>query len=677
MKCLKKIGAVAISAVVVTGMMSGAGSISYAAEKLEKQETVYVNQKADGSVDNITVSDWLKNISGTGNVTDASNLDNIKNVKGDESFQQEKDGKLVWSANNADIYYQGTTNETLPVGVHISYKLDGVATDAKEMAGKSGKLTITLQYENNMNGENEEQSIPFLMTSAMILPVDTFHNVTVSQGKIISEGSNQILVAYGMPGLEEELKLSGDMKEKLDKKIGDTVTITADVTDFSMGSIYTVASSNVFSDIDLDADGNMDDLENAIDGLVSATDELISGSKELSEGLTTLQSSFKTYAAGVNSVGKGASDLATGASDLKKGITKYTKGVKSLTDGTGQYITGTQSLAEGVSSYVAGEKLIDSGIAELYTKTKDFPAQYGAFSKGLQDYIDGVDRIANKDNADALVKGTSAVKGGIQDLHSNLVKMNAGCAQYGAIIDMLEQLKNQQPGMAEQINAAISLLQAQRDGMAEMVQATGEGSPLASGADQLAGAMQQLGDNAGVLTQGGQSLKNYNSQISEGITGISGGISSLYTGIQQLSASNEALLAGATQLQTKSTDLITGIGQITKSSALLNSSVATLSKGANKLSKGTGSLESATKDVGIGVDKLQTGSISLLNGMNQFKAEGTGKLQNEYDNNIKTVIERFRSLTVGAKEYKTFSGVADGMDGEVQFIFETEEISSK
>lgn len=669
MKCLKKIGAVAISAVLVTGMISGAGSVSYAAEKMEKQETVYVNQKADGSVDNITVSDWLKNISGTGNVTDVSHLDNIKNVKGDESFRQEKDGKLVWSANNADIYYQGTTNETLPVGVHISYKLDGVNTDAKEMAGKSGKLTITLQYENNMDDGDEEQSIPFLMTSAIILPVDTFHNVTVSQGKIISEGSNQILVVYGMPGLEEELKLSGDMKEKLDKKIGDTVTITADATDFSLGSIYTVASSNVFSDIDLDADGSMDDLENAIDELVSATDKLISGSKELSDGLTTLQNSFKTYAAGVNDVGKGASDLATGAGKLEKGISKYTKGVKSLTDGTDQYIAGTQTLAQGVSAYVAGEQLIDSGISELYTKTKDFPTQYGAFSDGLLSYISGVDQITNKENVKALADGASSIKGGIQDIHNNLAGIN------NALIELLDKMGEENTD--GKLDQAIASLKTQQATLAVMVQATGEGSNLAKGAGQLAGAMQQLNDNAGQLSQGGQSLKSYNSQISEGITGISGGISSLYTGIQQLSDSNDALLAGATQLQTKSTDLITGIGQLTASSAALNSSAKSLSKGAKKLSKGTGSLENATKDVSLGVDKLQGGSLSLLNGMNQFKADGTGRIQNEYDNNIKTVVERFKSLSAGAKEYKTFSGVADGMDGEVQFIFQTEEISSK
>ena len=32
---------------------------------VEKEETVYVNLKTDGTVNDITVSDWLKNITGT------------------------------------------------------------------------------------------------------------------------------------------------------------------------------------------------------------------------------------------------------------------------------------------------------------------------------------------------------------------------------------------------------------------------------------------------------------------------------------------------------------------------------------------------------------------------------------------------------------------------------------
>ena len=47
-------------------------------KKEDKTETVYVNANADGSVDKITVSDWLKNHSSSDTLEDFSNLENIK-----------------------------------------------------------------------------------------------------------------------------------------------------------------------------------------------------------------------------------------------------------------------------------------------------------------------------------------------------------------------------------------------------------------------------------------------------------------------------------------------------------------------------------------------------------------------------------------------------------------------
>ena len=99
--------------------------------------------------------------------------------------------------------------------------------------------------------------------------------------------------------------------------------------------------------------------------------------------------------------------------------------------------------------------------------------------------------------------------------------------------------------------------------------------------------------------------------------------------------------------------------------------------GATKLSKGASKLNGATKEVKTGVNKLQDGSVTLLDGMNQFKDEGTGKLQSEYNSKIKTVMDRFKAITNDADEYKTFSGISDDMNGSVKFIFQTEEIKNK
>ena len=81
----------------------------------EKDETVYVLVGADGSVKKIIVSDWIKNALGSASVADKTELSDIVNVKGDESYSVNGDNMKVWDAEGNDIYYQGNIEKELPV----------------------------------------------------------------------------------------------------------------------------------------------------------------------------------------------------------------------------------------------------------------------------------------------------------------------------------------------------------------------------------------------------------------------------------------------------------------------------------------------------------------------------------------------------------------------------------
>lgn len=672
MRYLKKTCAVTLSAAMVLGLAATAGNVSYAATNVEKEETVYVNLDSDGTVDDVTVSNWLKNVTGTSDVQDVSNLKDIKNVKGDETFTQNGD-KLTWKANDADIYYQGTTDEKPPVNVKISYQLDGKDIKAEDLAGKSGKLKMTIQYENNstfedeVDGKNVKMNTPFLMASAVILPVDTFSEVTVSQGKLVSEGSNQILVAYGMPGLADSLNLTDDMKDEMNEKLGDTVTVEATVKDFSMDSIYTVASSSEFSDIDLDDDSDMNDLEDAVNDLADATDELISGSSDLSDGLTTLKDNFKTYASGVGDVSKGASDLSTGAGKLAKGIKQYTNGVTTLTNGAGQYVSGANQLASGVTQYISGEKVLDDGISKLYNSAKDFPAKYSDFDAGLNDYVNGVNSIPttiSKKVGDITDGYETAV--GAADTAKAVAA--AKTAAYAAI-DATSLDADKKDALKAEIEKALTTA-------AEEQRANDKKVAEKVTANVKSKGMSDLNSQFAELAEGGNELVTNSATIKAGIAAVGSGAKDLYDGVKQLSSANDTLLKGATTLSKSGLSLTDGIKTLTGSTKTLTSSANQLSNGASKLSKGASKLDSATKEVSSGVNKLQNGSVTLLDGMNQFKDEGTGKLQNEYNSKIKTVMDRFKAITKDADDYKSFSGIADGMDGSVKFIFQTAEIKS-
>ena len=68
-----------------------------------KEETVYVVADSQGNKKNVIVSDWLDNKSGLSSIKDKSELSNIENVKGDESFHI-NNGEVEWNAQGEDIY---------------------------------------------------------------------------------------------------------------------------------------------------------------------------------------------------------------------------------------------------------------------------------------------------------------------------------------------------------------------------------------------------------------------------------------------------------------------------------------------------------------------------------------------------------------------------------------------
>ena len=323
-------------------------------EDAGKEETVYVVAEPDGSVKNIIVSEWLKNENGAGAVEDVSDLADIENVKGDETFSRNGE-KITWQADGNDIYYQGTTDKELPVTEKITYFLDGKEMSADEIAGKSGKVTIRFDYINNekttqiVNGETYEVYVPFTVMTGMILPED-YKNVEVTNGKVISDGDKKIVVGLAMPGMKKSLDLKdGDLEE--DMEIPDYVEVSADVENFSLNMTMSVVMNDLLNETNLSEAFDLSGLDEDLDTLSDSSEQLVDGSEELSEGMSTLKESMKEFAAGVDT--------------LKNGITNYTNGATQLNDGISTLAGSTDTLIDGVSTLNSSAATLNSGIAKL------------------------------------------------------------------------------------------------------------------------------------------------------------------------------------------------------------------------------------------------------------------------------------------------------------------------
>ena len=367
-----------------------------------KVETVYVSADASGAANDIIVSEWLKNAGATAELADKTELKDIVNVKGDETFKDNGDGTLTWEAKGSDIYYQGVTDKKLPVNMKITYSLDGKEIKPEELAGKSGKVTIRFEYENtdkqtvDVDGKEVEVFTPFVMMSGMILDGDKFSNVDISNGKVISDGGNYIVMGVAVPGLKDSLDISEDKWDELDdedleKKLSNSFEITADTTDFELGMTMTMASSDVLSDFgmsDLSNSDKIDDLKDDMNKLNDGSNDLVDGSKELK---------------------KGTGELRDGVSDLYDGTKEFKDGTKELKDGTGKLSDGTKDFYDGIVKYTDGAHELRNGAAVLEDGVKAAKDGTSALRKGMED----ADLV---NNAKALAQGTEAINGGVKQM---------------------------------------------------------------------------------------------------------------------------------------------------------------------------------------------------------------------------------------------------------------------
>ena len=145
-----------------TGAPSAVATAASASDtEAVKDETVYVMTAADGSTRKILVSDWIKNALPAEAQKAIENLNDAQQVKDD-----------CWT---------GTIQKELPVSMSIHYTLDGKTVTPSELAGKSGKVTIRFEYENNqyevrtVNGVSQKVYVPFVALTGALLDLSLIH----------------------------------------------------------------------------------------------------------------------------------------------------------------------------------------------------------------------------------------------------------------------------------------------------------------------------------------------------------------------------------------------------------------------------------------------------------------------------------------------------------------------
>lgn len=578
-------------------------------KKPSKDETVYVLANADGSVKKIIVSDWIKNNGGK-TVSDKTELSDIKNVKGDESYVMDTDNMREWNADGKDIYYQGTISKALPVDLKVSYELDGKPVSAESLAGKSGKVTIRFDYTNNqyknvsIDGKNTKIYVPFVMLTGLLLDNDIFTNVEISNGKIINDGDRIIAVGFALPGMQENLNLSRD---KVD--IPDFVEITADVNNFALSNTLTVAANSIISDLDVSKLDSADDLQASLTELSSAMSKLLDGSSELYGGLSELLLKSNELISGVDKLANGASALSDGAAALSAGLSELVSNNDTLNAGAKQVF---DTLLSTVS-----QKLKDNGITVDTLTVENYKTVIG----GLLENPTDSQKAELINIADAALNAKLSAIGVPQNYYGAVkvllaTKLSSGETQESAMAEIAAMLQNiSDPQNAAAIGAAAATAESEN------------GKQII---------------NAFCLNLANQTLEP---TVKEAVAQLDS-YNEFYKGVLAYTAGTKQAYDGSTELK----------------------------NGAKELSDGANALKSGSSQLVGGVQQLTDGSKRLADGLKEFNEKGISKLTSLAGDDLGSLVTRIKATVEVSRDYKSFAGIADGTDGDVKFIYRTDEI---
>lgn len=582
-----------------------------------KDETVYILAAADGSPKKIIVSDKLRNTEGAGAVSDRSELSGIENVTGDETFREE-DGSLVWDAAGEDICYQGGIEKETPVNIRVSYRLDGREISPEELAGQSGRVSIRFDYENRqfdtalIDGKRERIAVPFAVLTGLLLDNEVFRNIEVTNGKLLDDGDRCAVVGLALPGLQESLGLDPETL-----RLPDFLEITADVSGFRLGMTLTVATAELFSGLDLSMPDSLTELTERLEGL---TDSLA----ELSDGMGLLCD--------------GAETLLDGSTELADGIGQLSDGLNTLNENSAALKWGARQVFDSLVN-TANEQLAASGL-EIPALTRQNYASVlnGAIGSLNEESV----TAAARQQVEAAVRAqtetvraavTAAVRAELEPQVTAAVRQSVLAqilAAKGISEDTYSLLPEEQRALLEAaadermtspevtaLTEAKTEEQLSSETLAALIEAKTEEQIAALIEQNLASEAVQAQIEAGIgqAAAGAESLRGLKAQLDS--------YNSFYQGLLSYTAGVASAAEGAARLKDAMPAFVDGVTQ----------------------------LRDGLKQV-----------LEGLNGADLDEPDLTG------------LFDRLNAVTEAAKGYRSFSGISEGTEGRLRFVWRTDEI---
>ena len=621
-----------IIAVAMAGAICGStafSSISLAATKSsEKEEVIYANLTSSGDIEKI----YAVNIFEDKDIVDYGVYETVKNMNTMDKINY-SNGKITIQNSEDKLYYQGIMkqNTEMPWTIKVRYKLDGVEYAPSELAGKSGKLEISISIKENKNCKKNFFE-NYALQTVVQLDTNLCENIKSDEATMANVGGLKQLTYTILPGNEKDIK------------------ITSDVTDFEMSEIQ-VNGINLNLGLDKDSidtsslTGELDKLKDAVNDLDDGANELNDGAKKLDDGAVTLTDGIKTIQDGLDQLNSKSSSLTSGSSEVLsalKTIQSSLNNVSTSSKDLKQLSSASTSIKSGIDSLVKGLKTVDSSIDTYNSSLK---------KAGLN----SASELAQK-NKQAL----SAL--GITNTQR---KLYSAYTSGGSQAVSAELAKLAQAGDSEAVALYKQVSAGNTDAVTQYVQAAGK----------LISVETLLKADASYIEGSSKLINGIDAQMStsSGQTTLMSGAVSLQTNYKKFDASIQDLVSSLNNLMANMTQLKSGINKLTDNYATLDSGIKEYTSAVNKITNGYSKVYEGALDLVSGTHSLYKGTTELTDGTGEFKGE-TSDLDSKVDDEVDSMIDNFAG---GDFEVESFVSDKNTDVDSVQFVIKTEAIKKE
>mgnify|MGYP005843939023 FL=1 len=457
-------GATVMTVVTLATSLVPAQAVLAGEASASVDEAMYVNLDYYGQIDKVNM---VKSISlnGTLSFTDYGDYTDVTNMT-DHTEPVLGDGSVTWNFapdQNGRFYYKGVMKNdqvTLPWTFDVSYKLNGVPTDADKLAGASGTVEIHIDATANENAREYYRN-NMMLAVAVLVDLTKCYSVEADGAQVQNIGSQTGVVFTALPGEDgdytvrigsdsfesagvlmtmipgttKDLEHVKDLKDAKDtwKEAGDQLYDSMEQMALSVESMRDGVN---------DLQSGLGSAENARGVWSGSKDNILDNNDKALASLTAVSEQMQAMVPHIESAKESAEIVHDSLGDIVNSMREMQDPLRKLNTSLRGIKSNTEDLAAGVAPLNQLMQTLIALDATLQSSEQIYVTQLASLGVSLEqvenDYYDGdVDLIDDVNASAQTATPSSATAAGIPGVTLNTQQLLIALTQKKAYLEKL------------------------------------------------------------------------------------------------------------------------------------------------------------------------------------------------------------------------------------------------